>query len=431
MAQSLDPLSWPGADRSPSSGRDSSQSGHGPGSGWSRSGSDSGFVATLFSGSHQATQLLRHESEYLDDRPDIGRAIGEGVRELFVSTEPAVALKQQFEFRPSRFVALHDLGCNSSRKLLAGVAASFDRPVFRLEIRRHGYGTTFASIEFVDCPSTLGVPVRLYSADIDADTQTRQALAQVLMSHSTLTVVMVGEMHAHMLGQHLERLRQQMLEGAWTCRALQFMPLNPSPWMEPMVVELGQHTGAATRVTGAVTRPLDAWTSLSTAWNDLQAELNPPGTKPLLLGPLTLNPGAAAATMPRTAPAHAPAKGDLERFVNNLADLPGVTSCCVFEIASSRILAQTGMDPAPVELARRGTTLLTLARSTRKQLGLSGQPDEIILMGGVPALVVRTLSSRPELAIHVAFTPARADWPVLRPRVMALDAALQPRAPTV
>jgi hypothetical protein len=122
---------------------------------------------------------------------------------------------------------------------------------------------------------------------------------------------------------------------------------------------------------------------------------------------------------------------DLERLIQGIADLPGVVSCCVFELNSSRTLAQVGMEPAPVELARRGTTLITLARSTRKQLGMAGQSDEVILMGGTPALAVRTLSSRPELAIHVAFTPAKADWPILRPRIMALDASLQRREASI
>jgi hypothetical protein len=416
MPHTLDPLSWPPGDLPPTR---------------TVGGDSQGALSSGFD-SPQATQLLQYESDYLDDRPDIGRAIGEGVRELFISTEPATALEQQFEFRRPSFVALHDLNCTTSRKLLAAVAASFNRPVHRLEIRRHGYGTTYASIEFVDCPSSLGVPVRLYSTDIDADTQTRQALARVLMGHSVITVMMVGDMASHTLTQQLDRLRQQMAEPSWSCRHLQFMPLFPSAWLEPAMAELGRASGAETRLTPQVTRPLDAWTFLSAAWNQLQAQRHPHGKAPLL-GPLSVNPGNAAATMPRAAPAAAAASstgasGDLERLVQGIADLPGVTSCCVFELTSSRTLAQVGMEPAPVELARRGTTLMALARNTRKQLGLPGQADEVLIMGGAPALAVRALTSRPELAVHVAFTPAKADWPVLRPRIMALDATLQPRA---
>jgi hypothetical protein len=414
MAHPLDPISLPTADTQAADAADTQ----------SEDSASSGLDAG------QATQLLQYESDYLDDRPDIGRAIGEGVRELFISTEPAIALEQQFEFRRPVFAALHDLNCTTSRKLLAGVAASFNRPVHRLEIRRHGYGTTYASIEFVDCPSSTFTPVRLYSTDIDADTQTRQALTRVLMGHSLITVMMVGDMASHALTQHLERLRQQIGEPSWACRNLQFMPLFNSQWLEPAVAELGRATGAITQLTPQVTRPLDAWTFLSAAWNQLQTQRNPQG-KPPLLGPLTVNPGTAVATMPRAVPVAAVptgAAGELERLVQGIADLPGVTSCCVFELTSSRTLAQAGMEPAPVELARRGTTLIALARSTRKQLGLLGQADEIIIMGGAPALAVRALASRPELAVHVAFTPAKADWPVLRPRIMALDATLQPRA---
>ena len=275
-------------------------------------------------------------------------------------------------------------------------------------------------------------------------TRIRQALARVLMSYSTLTIMMVGDMPSHVLSQDLERIRQQMLETAWNCRTLEFLPLFHCTWMAPLVADLGHATGAETHVTPTVTRPLDAWAFLSAAWNQLQNRSTPPGTKPSLLGPLSVNPALAGATMPRSKPPVAPAAAapaapaapatpghDLERLVQGIADLPGVVSCCVFELSSSRTLAQVGMEPAPVELARRGTTLITLARSTRKQLGMSGQSDEVILMGGTPALAVRTLSSRPELAIHVAFTPSRADWPILRPRIMALDASLQRRETSI
>jgi hypothetical protein len=410
MAQPLEPLARPLADSRPATGSAV------------QTDDESGLDAA------QATQLLQYESDYLDDRPDIGRAIGEGVRELFISTEPAIALEQQFEFRRPSFIALHDLNCTTSRKLLAGVAASFNRPVHRLEIRRHGYGTTFASIEYVDCPSSPGTAVRLYATDIDADTQTRQALTRVLMGYSVVTVTMVGDLPSHTLSQHFERLRQQMTEASWTCRRFVFMPLFNSPGLEPAVAELCRTTGAQANATPQVTRPLDAWTYLSAAWNQWQTQRHP-DSRPPLLGPLTVNPGTAVATM-RAMPATSAARtaGELERLAQGIADLPGVVSCAVFELVSSRTLAQVGMEPAPVELARRGTTLLALARSTRKQLGLPGQADEVLIMGGVPALAVRALTSRPELAIHVAFTPAKADWPVLRPRIMALDAAMPPRA---
>jgi hypothetical protein len=378
-----------------------------------------------------ATQLLRDEHEYLDDkRPDIGRAVSSELRELFVSADPADALRLQFEHLAPQYVALHDIACGTSKKLLAGVAAVYDRPVQRLEVRRQGFGTSLATIRFVDCPSANGQTVRLYATDVDADTATRQALAGVLMSHATLCVYMVGELPPHAMAEQFKRLRDQMFATAWACRHLQFMPLTSLPSLAEQASELGHNTGAQVRVTPQVTRPADAWTYLTAAWNQLQGLLAPDGNGALLNAVAAASPARprAAAPMPTAQRAAAPAgPGPLERLVNALADMPGVVSCCVFEISSSRALAQLGMEPAPVELARRGTMLLAAANNARKQLGILGNAEEVVVSGGRQGLAVRVLTSRPELAVHIAFSPVKADWPALRPNVMALDAAVERR----
>ena len=44
------------------------------------------------------------------------------LRELFVSCDPAPALLQQFDHAQPEFIAVHDIGTDSSRKLLVAVA---------------------------------------------------------------------------------------------------------------------------------------------------------------------------------------------------------------------------------------------------------------------------------------------------------------------
>jgi hypothetical protein len=93
-----------------------------------------------------ATQLLEDESDYLaNDKEEIGRQIGGNERELFVSCAPAEALQQQFEHLQPNFIAVHDLGTASSRKLLTGIAAASGRAVQKLVVRRQGYGTARSS----------------------------------------------------------------------------------------------------------------------------------------------------------------------------------------------------------------------------------------------------------------------------------------------
>ena len=94
------------------------------------------------------------------------------------------------------------------------------------------------------------------------------------------------------------------------------------------------------------------------------------------------------------------------------------------------MIAHAGSVARGPDLARRGSLLLAAGNSTRRQLQIPGQADEVLVMGGTEALGVRTLLSQPGLAMHLVYSPTRTSWMQLRPRLMALDAAL-PRAPVI
>jgi hypothetical protein len=379
-----------------------------------------------------ATLIQRTPGEYLGERPDIGRAVGNHTRELFVSCEVGEALQQQFDHLQPVYVALHDLACHASSHLMHAVAAAAGRPVQRLVVRRQGYGTTLAGIEFVDCPAANGQWVRLYSTDADTDTHARQAITRVLLSRAALAVVMMGDLPAHAVPEQLQPLRELLFNPAWQCPHLQLMPLAPGTAVALKSVAGGLTAGAGvqTRLAPMVTRPAEAWAYLSATWNQIQVAQHPGGR-----GLATLDMLApvreSAQPMPdhRTAPAK-PRPKPLARFVEEAVTLAGVQDVCLFDLATSRVLAHAGVHPSPTELARRGTLLLAAGNSSRKQLGVAGAVDELIVAGGAHALGLRTLHAQPGLAIHVIFTPAQVDWPQLRPKLMALDAAL-PRSPVI
>jgi hypothetical protein len=111
-----------------------------------------------------ATQVLKDEDDYLaPERHDVGRQTALNERELFVSCDPALAMQQQFEHLRPDYIAVHDIATASSRKLLIGIAAASNRAVQKLLIRRQGYGTTLASLEFVELPTSDGGLLRMYS----------------------------------------------------------------------------------------------------------------------------------------------------------------------------------------------------------------------------------------------------------------------------
>jgi hypothetical protein len=378
------------------------------------------------------TQWQRSEDDYLDGRTDIGRAVGNHTRELFVTGDPGEALQEQFDrVRPS-YIALHDLACLASRHLLHAVAAAAGQAVQRLVIRRQGFGTILAVIDYVDCPSEDQASVRLYATDADeADTAVRHAIARVLLCRAALSVVMVGDLPAHALTEQLQPLRQALYSSDWECRHLVFLPLAVTPVasLTTLASAMGAGAGVHTQVGSVAIRPAEAWIMISTAWNEQQARIGEGGAAvPHLpsaaardgLRPMPAAPGVAAAPpSPRQA---------LRRFVEEIMRQPGVVAACLFDLATSKVLAHSGSAQEATDLARRGTLLMTAANTSRKHLNLPDAAEELIIKGGEQALGLRRLSSLPGLVVHLIYRPSQANWAQLRPKVMALDAAV-PRGP--
>lgn len=382
-----------------------------------------------------ATQIQRSFDDRLDNAVDIGRPVGNHTRELFVSCEPGEALQQQFEYLRPSYIALHDIASRGARRLLHAIASAAGRPVERLSIRRQSYGTVLASIDYVDCPASRGQLVRLYSTDAEAeaDTVTRTAIARVLCAQATMAVILIGDVPPHALSDALQPLRDAMFRPDWQCAHLQFMPLAATSHaaLAGLVAALGPGSGVACQIAPRVSRPAEAWNFLSESWNRVQTALHPDGSGPLLSvlasGRDTMQAMPDLATTPATL---ASRTQPIERFVLEAHALPGVQSACVFDVATSRVIAHAGAAFQPSDLARRGSLLLAAGTSTRRQLHLVGQADEVLVMGGNEALGVRTLQSQPGLALHLVYGPSLTSWTQLRPRLMAMDAAL-PRAPVL
>lgn len=230
------------------------------------------------------------------DAQDIGRALGDGTRELFVACEPADALVQQFDHLQPEFIAVHDVGVSASHKFLAGVAAAGQRTLQRLVIRRNGAGTVLATIQFVDCPAANGQGVRLYSTEVDGDTRTRQAVARVLLGRSRLGIAMVGDLPAHGLQAALLPWREASLQPGWLCRRMLFMPLVASGALPAELARFRAATVIDVSLMPQVTKPADVWSQLCSAWNALQ-RFGKPGqaleSLPLLGGPAAVRAAAA------------------------------------------------------------------------------------------------------------------------------------------
>ena len=403
-----------------------------------------------------ATQFARDEDEYLaPDKLDIGRQTSANVRELFVSCAPAEALQQQFEHLHPEFIAVHDIATASSRKLLAGIAAASARSVQKLVIRRQGFGTQLASLEFLELPTAEGSTLRMYSTEADAEPEARAGLAHMLLAFSRLAVVMVGDIAASAMPAALAPLRARMASGPWPNRQMLLLPLASASTLVTQGIELGRGTGVNVRTTPQVTRPADAWGFINGTWGRLRgvdpaARPRPPqsgvparsnslagsasagsgagagagtvpgarsGADPLSMRPMPTVPSAASrATTP---------KGLLDRYVHQLAELAGMVSCCVFDVASGLEIAHAGARPDPSELARHGSSLLGAMGATSRTLGLGHAVPDAAITLGAHHLLLRAVPRHPGLALHAVLDKTHANLTLARLQVQRMDALFE------
>jgi len=372
-----------------------------------------------------ATQIVSDREDYLGQGlRDVGRRIADDQVELFVSTDPATALQQQFERQAPQFIALHDVGTKASLHLLGALAGAAGARVQRLTIRRQGHGVALAVIQFVEVPLADGNHVRIYSTDLNADTQTRQALALVLMGRSRLGVLMIGELPAHALQSLLLPLQDAIARAPWPNRDLLLLPLASAGTLASQAARLVGGSGIAVRVTPLAVRPNDAWSFISGAWNRMsghgasQTALNtdleqalPPPPVPLPEAPtmaMDLMPAGSALSGSRltapSAPARpvaAPVAALWADYVQRCVGVKSAVSGCVFDLGSHRALAHAGNSPAPERLASQGALLLDAMAGAARTLGLASASPQAAISYDQQHLLLHPVRGHPGVVLHL------------------------------
>lgn len=407
----------------------------------------------------QATQVMRDRDDaQAQAMRHVGRQVGQSQWELFVVIDPAEALKQQFDLLQPEYIALHDIGTLSSRRMLAGLAVATGRPVHQLHIRRQGLGMPLARLEFVELPIVAGQPpLRLYTTEIDADTQQRRRLARLLLAHSRLAVVIVGDLPPHALATALLPLHDAIKEGPWLNRELLMLPLAGASALAGQASHLAIGTGVQVRTTPLVTRPAEAWNYLRGTWNKLRlplrdkaihlAEILDPvapsaaavqagdnsaavvqSSSNSLLESATARPPLPMQPMPavRAAPATAaPVDPALATYIRKCGDLKGMISCCVFELATQRTIGHAGARPGPAALASQGASLMATMAEAAQALNLGeAAPDAAITVGNHHQLL-RAVPGRPGMALHAVLNRGLANLTLVRLQLQRLDLLLE------
>jgi hypothetical protein len=383
----------------------------------------------------------------------IGRRLTDSQWEMFVACEPADALQQLFESAQHDYIVLHDIGTQSSRRMLQGLAAAMHRPVHQLHVRRQGVGMPLARVEFIELPVGTEQPaLRLYTSETDADTAQRRRLARTLLAYSRLGVVMVQDLPPHALATALMPLRDAIVDGPWNNRELLMLPLAGASSLAGAAAQLGRGSSVKIRTTPAVTRPSEAWGYLRAAWNRLRDALaaeaiHVPELLDLPTAPATATaaiPHAQAAAVPAAAArtplpmqpmpavrsgvgAPAPVVADpvLANYLRKCGELKGMVSCCIFELATQRTIGHIGTRPGPAGLAAHGASLLATMAETAQALNLgSDAPDAAITLGHHHVLL-RAVPARRGLAMHAVLDKSQANLTLVRLQLQRLDLMLE------
>jgi len=393
-----------------------------------------------------ATQVVGDKDAYLGNASnDVGRRIADDQLELFVVCQPAEAMQQQFARLAPDFVAIHDVGTALSARLLAAVAAAASRKLQKLVIRRQGYGVALATLQFVELPLQPGRSLRVYSTQIDADTQARHQLAQVLLAHSRLAVVMVGDLPPHALDSSLQPLRAAIAAGPWPNRHLLMVPLAPAATLPAQAATLAGRSGVMVRTTPQVGRPADAWSFISGAWSRLNSstpDAQPPRTPPVAARPAAQKfapPPTAASYAPtqplelspmpatgvQTAASQGPARSSLwDDYVKRCAAIKGVVECCVFDIELQRSLAHSGSQRMAERLAAKGAMLHSVMSDSANVLGLGpAKPDAVITLDS-HYLLLRPMPGRARVALHMVLDRSHGNIGQARALLHQIDQAL-------
>ena len=423
-----------------------------------------------------STQIVGDHEDYLGQgQRDVGRRISDDQVELFVVSDAAHALQQQFTLHRPEFLVLHDVGISASLRLLAGLAMAAGARVQSLSVRRQGHGVALASLQFVEVTLADKSVVRVYSTDINSDNQTRTQLSKVLLGFSRLGVLMIGAMPPHALTAHLTPLHEALSRGPWHNRDLLMVPVGSSTALAAQAQQLCHGSQVAVHVTPQAGKPRQAWNYIGGAWNRLhgkpggeralpteieQAVSKPrvpvteAATLPMPLDLLTrtfpspspspssppsrpLVPPSSlpSALQPRPVPTAMPTPSvELKlpamptpggtrwsAYVERCAQIKGVIACCVFDMHTVKSLAEAGGPPQGERLAQQGASLLLAMNEAARALGLGPARAEAAISTTNHHLLLRPVPGHPGVALHMVMSASSGNLMLIRMQVERIE----------
>lgn len=385
-----------------------------------------------------ATQLLDDSPQSGSEGRDLGKRVSALVRELFVVCDPAEALRQHFEVGVPPFLAVHDLGTGKSRAFLAALSQASGWPLRKLLIRRQGFGTTLATLHYVDCPGQNQQSLRLYASDAEAESTVRIAIRRQLLGSASANALIVEDLPEQVSTLAYSCMRDDLLSRRRTGVSMLVLPQARSARLAQDLEALQHAGGARIEVAPATAVVSSNWALLATYWNrevahsnradaavigqiNLGAPGSLPGRKPM---PVVSGAGKQAALAPAAPSVAAATEATLSpaEYLTLVSGRAGATSACIFNVATRAIEAHSGATAA-ADLAVQGQALLMAVAKAGDCLALGRAVSEVTVVLGETQVVVRPVRLRPGCAL-ILLLKRTADPGAWRRELEQIDAAL-------
>ena len=331
-----------------------------------------------------ATQWVADREAYLGQGPKaLGRRISATQHELFAVTDAVSAVAQSLEILAPEFVTLHDLparpGHGQSMAWLHALSRAGANALQTLSIRRQGHGKALAVLHFVELQAANKTLLRVYSSEVEADDATKLGLARVMVAHSRLGILLVGDLSRYALGSALAPWREAIARGPWPNGDLVLVPLAALPTLASEAATVPGRSGVTVNLSPITQVPDEAFLRVAQAWNRVQTRhqgkafltappataaaaaagvpsweerTQPMGLREASAEPVAVSPAPAPSptrppspppeTPPAPKPAPTPAPTPVQTpapqpttspwpaYVQRCAAIRGVLACCVF-----------------------------------------------------------------------------------------------------
>lgn len=398
------------------------------------------------------TQVMDDSAQSAHEGRDLGKRVSPTLRELFVVCDPAEAVRQHFELGVAPFAVLHDLGSGAGRRFLEGLRQQSDWPLQQLVIRRQGFGTTLATLSYMDCTVSSGA-LRMYLADVEAVSGEQVALRRQLVRATSANLLIAPSLPAGRAEPGFAQLREDLLSSEVRGGVpLLVLPQDREVALAQRIDALVADPRLRVEVAPATQVVASAWALLAAYWNRQtrpapaapvqQVERISLSLKDSAFAPLAAADAASSLSLvplsepaPSVAPssvAASPARpvvtralpsgrpASLDEYLSVLVARTKATSACIFNL-TTRVIQAHSPGAATEAMVEQGCALLASVGRLGQGLGVGRSVREAHVSLGEVQVIVRPARAQAGCVLMLVL-PREVEASTWRQAIAELDA---------